>query len=69
MLRPDELRLMAMQWRNIVGAVENQTEYMRSCGLAGCTVIMGDFAKQHALSIAEQLEERADEIEKTRGPL
>lgn len=69
MMRPEEYRWIACQWRNIAGAAEAQVEYMRGAGLSGCVVLMADLAISHAKGVAESLEERAAEIERMRGPL
>lgn len=63
MMRPEELRLLANEWRNIAGVAQQRVEFMRDAGIGGLAVYMADVAVLHAHGCAEQLEERAAELE------
>lgn len=62
-MRPDELRLFASQWRNVAGAANGLTEYMRGAGLHGCELLHAETVAKHAQACADRLEEQANEAE------
>lgn len=62
-MRPEELRLLANQFRNLAGAAQAQVEFMRGAGLAGSVMYYAEAAELNARTCAEQLEERASHLE------
>lgn len=65
MMKPNELRLLANRWRNIVTEARELSQVMMDSDVAGA--LSAGACEAQALSIAVALEERADHLESVMG--